>query len=430
AAQGETAAQEHGVRGHAAQDRGQYQARGGAAIHAESRAAAGRDALHRLRRRHGQHRGRRVPVPRVPAEHRGPGAAALAASAAELAARGGGVVLHSSGRRGERSPVHQALRLLQFRSGGPGSDRGGRSVQGVRRSARRLERGRAVRAVLLFGETPVSRTAGQSDRRTVAPASAAALLAGAVLSVCPTVRLSGQDSSVVDRGVRVGIIYRPGVRPGMVLLPGRPAVLDSARAILARDLDYSDRFEMITLPGGDSIRVSAPAPGPRPTPGARARTGGEAAGLNYSLYQALGADFAIALAGVGDTTQVTAQDVTAGAVRRLLKARLPGVSSPRFRMAVHRLADQIVAATLGTAGTAATRVLFVIDGKLYQIDSDGAGFKEILSAGDREILSPAWDREGRRFAFMEFWSGHGQLLVQDASSGRRRTVTDGTTLDF
>ena len=31
---------------------------------------------------------------------------------------------------------------------------------------------------------------------------------------------------------------------------------------------------------------------------------------------------------------------------------------------------------------------------------------------------------------MEFWSGHGQLFVQDAATGRRRAVTDGATLDF
>ena len=71
------------------------------------------------------------------------------------------------------------------------------------------------------------------------------VLAAVLLAAYPPIRLSAQDTSVVDRGVRVGIIYRPGVRPGMVLLPGRPAVLDSVRAIVARDLDYSDRFEMI-----------------------------------------------------------------------------------------------------------------------------------------------------------------------------------------
>src|SRR5439155_24553536 len=127
--------------------------------------------------------------------------------------------------------------------------------------------------------------------------------------------------------------------------------------VLARDLDYSDRFELITLPGGDSIRASAPAtaraPGARTTAGARAHTGGEAAGLNYPLDQALGADFAIALAAVRDTTQVTIHDVTAGAVRRLLKARLPAATASQVRMAVPRLAEQIVEAALGPAGTAA-----------------------------------------------------------------------------
>ena len=83
------------------------------------------------------------------------------------------------------------------------------------------------------------------------------MLVALLLSVGPTVRPSDcQDTSAIDRGVRIGIIYRPGVRPGMVVLPGRGALLDSVHTILNRDLDYSDRFELITLPGGDSIRVS------------------------------------------------------------------------------------------------------------------------------------------------------------------------------
>ena len=276
----------------------------------------------------------------------------------------------------------------------------------------------------------VGRLGGWADRAVVVTLVS--------LSAYPPTRLPAQDTSAIDRGVRIGIVYRPGVRPGVVLLPDRSAALDSARTILARDLDYSDRFEMITLPGGDSIRV---APLPPPTGartaagageagGARAHSGGEAS-LNYPLYRALGADFAITLATSGDTAQLTVHDVTAGAVRRLLKARLPAAGSPRFRMAVHRLADQIVEATLGTAGTAATRVLFVIEGKLYQIDSDGAGFRQILATAGRTIMSPAWERAGRRIAYMEFWSGHGQLFAQDAAGGgHRRAVTTGSTLDF
>jgi len=37
-------------------------------------------------------------------------------------------------------------------------------------------------------------------------------LAG-ILSVSPPGRLAAQDTSAIDRGVRIGIIYRPGVRP-------------------------------------------------------------------------------------------------------------------------------------------------------------------------------------------------------------------------
>jgi TolB protein len=250
----------------------------------------------------------------------------------------------------------------------------------------------------------------------------------ALLTVAAAHQLGAQDTSAIDRGVRIGITYRPGVRPGIVLLPDRATGLDSVRAILARDLDYSDRFEMITLPGADSMAVAA-----APTKGTRTSATGPSAGsppgLNYPLYQALGADFALALTRVGDTARVIVHDVAAGAVRRVVKVTLPPLS-PRFRMAVHRLADQIVDASLGIGGIAATRLLFIIDGRLEQIDTDGAGFKEILSAGDREILSPAWDRDGRRIVYMEFWSGHGQLFVQDAAGGPRRAITDGKTLDF
>ncbi len=269
----------------------------------------------------------------------------------------------------------------------------------------------------------------RADRRIGGWADRKLVLVAVLLSAYPPIRLSAQDTSVVDRGVRVGIIYRPGVRPGMVLLPGRPAVLDSVRAIVARDLDYSDRFEMITLPGGDSIRLGAAASPARSS--GRGRTGGgEAAGLNYPLFQALGADFAVALAQAADTTVVTLHDIAAGGVRREVKKRLPPLTSPDFRLAVHRLADQVLQASLGAPGVAATRLLFVMDGKVWQIDQDGAD-KKLVSSSDRQAMSPAWAGDGRRFAYMEFWAGHGQLFVQDMATGKRAAVvTTGAALDF
>ena len=98
------------------------------------------------------------------------------------------------------------------------------------------------------------------------------------LAVVAPVRLGAQDTSAVDRGVRIGILYRPGVRPGIVVLTGRAPALDSVRAIMARDIDYSDRFELITLPGSDSIRLAAPPP--PPVPGAGSGTQAWSGALN------------------------------------------------------------------------------------------------------------------------------------------------------
>src|SRR3989475_6381633 len=98
---------------------------------------------------------------------------------------------------------------------------------------------------------------------------------------------------------------------------------------------------MITLPGGDSIRLGAAASPARSSE--RGRTGGgEAAGLNYPLFQALGADFAVALTQAADTTVVTLHDIAAGGVRREARKRLPPITSPDFRLAVHRLAGQVL----------------------------------------------------------------------------------------
>jgi TolB protein len=270
-------------------------------------------------------------------------------------------------------------------------------------------------------------TGGRPDGRT-------AVLVVMFLAVGPSVRPAvGQDTSAIDRGVRIGIIYRPGVRPGFVLLPRKGSGLDSARAIIARDLDYSDRFEVITLPGGDSIRLATPGRAkPSAAAGSAATTGGgaQAAALNYPLYQALGADFALDLTVAGDTTVVTLHDISAGGVRRTLRARLPAPGQPDFRQAVHRVADQILQAALGTPGIGATRVLFVKDGKVYQIDQDGAELK-LVSASDRQAMSPAWASDGRRFAYMEFQAGKGQLFLQDMATGKRTPVaTTGKALDF
>ena len=92
--------------------------------------------------------------------------------------------------------------------------------------------------------------------------------------------------------------------------------------------------------------------------------------------------------------------------------------------------DQMLQAAVGTPGIGATRVLFVKDGKVYQIDQDGADQK-LVSSSDRQAMSPAWESDGRRFAYMEFQAGHGWLFLQEMATGKRSAVaTTGTALDF
>jgi len=155
-------------------------------------------------------------------------------------------------------------------------------------------------------------------------------------------RLIAQDTTRVDEGVRVGVDYRPGVRPGLVVLPG-PG-LDSVRAIVRRDLDYTDRFEMVTV-----AEVSSASP-----PGRGAAD--EGGGVNYGLYKALGAEFAVELADAGGRVTVRLHDLNAGRIRNQQTVTLSPSTTSEFRMDVHRLSDEIARWASGVAGAAASRL--------------------------------------------------------------------------
>ena len=223
--------------------------------------------------------------------------------------------------------------------------------------------------------------------------------------------LAAQDTLRPPDGVRVGIEYRPGVRPALVVLPGRG--LDSVRAILTRDLDYSDRFEVIALSQGDTAAVAA-------------NVGGRT--VNYALFRTLGAEYALEVVAEGTGTALRLHDVTAGVLRREQRFTLPQPADVRFRMAVHRAADEVVRWIAGTPGYAASQLLFVADRKLFRVDSDGAGFTQVSAAGE-EVLSPAWSPDGSRFAYTRFGAGTGAIVIQSTASGQRTVVT-GTTVSL
>ncbi len=226
----------------------------------------------------------------------------------------------------------------------------------------------------------------------VSPVLATTLSAGVAVA---------QDSTKAPReGVTVTLKYDRGVQPGLVMLPG-PG-LDSVRTIVRRDLDFSDRFQMIDL-------------GPSPS------TDGAAAPVNYGIYKTLGAVFAVELAEAPGGVTARLHDVAGSRVTNQQVFPLPPATDAGFRLEAHRLSDEITRWATGTPGIAATRLLFVSGGRIYRIDSDGFDLTPLTPAGQTS-LSPAWSPDGQRFAYTQLGAGRGGVVVQDLATGAQTPV--------
>ncbi len=237
----------------------------------------------------------------------------------------------------------------------------------------------------------------------------ARFLALPILLVCAAApRAAAQDTThAIDQGgVRVGIGYQPGVRPGLVVLP--TAGVDSARAMVHRDLDFSDRFEMVPLPASP--------------PGSQ---GGSDA-VNYGLYKTMQAEFGVELTPATGGVTVRLHDISAGRVRNQQTFALPAPTDPSYRLEVHRISDEVARWATGTMGVAATRILFVSNGRIYMMDSDGEAITPLTAAGQTS-LSPTWSPDGQRFAFTLLVGGRGGIWVQPLAGGSPTQVTGTNT---
>jgi len=252
-----------------------------------------------------------------------------------------------------------------------------------------------------------------------------------VLASAAGVPAAAQDTiPPVEQGVRLGITYTPGMRPGMLVLSGpRREFLDSVRAILQRDLEYSDRFEMIFLPGGDSLVLGVRQS--ESGDGADAGPRGEPY-VNYSLYGALGADFAVSVLGETDSTfSINLYDVRGEATRARVPFAEADPTTPAFRMAVHQAADRLVREATGEPGYAASRIVFESRGRIFSVDADGAALRPISRAGVK-TYSPVWDPAGRRVAYTELREdGWGSIVIQEPGAERiRRVEPTGQYLNY
>ena len=212
------------------------------------------------------------------------------------------------------------------------------------------------------------------------------LVMGTALVATPS---AAQDTT--QSGVRVGITYAPGTRPTLAVLG--PGAFDSVQAILQRDIDQSDRFE-----------VSARA----------------AAAPNAATLVSQGVAYGVFLTPAGGgRMSVVVVDARAGSE----VMRRDVASSPVSRGALHALADEIVHAITGQPGIASTSLLFVRNGRIMRIDADGAHAQTLRTAGFPS-LSPAWQPDGRRFAYTAYVRSGQPVVVQDFSGAR--TLVPGT----
>jgi TolB protein len=109
----------------------------------------------------------------------------------------------------------------------------------------------------------------------------------------------------------------------------------------------------------------------------------------------------------------------------VLAERSAAVAPGDWRLAAHRIADEVQELLTGVRGVAATRIAFVAEAAgrhLLQVaDADGAQVRTALASA-HGLISPAWSPDGRWLAYTSFESGQAQVWLQELASGRRRLL--------
>ena len=245
------------------------------------------------------------------------------------------------------------------------------------------------------------------------PLAAALTLAACTALAAPFAPAHGQEEEFP--GVELGLVYE-AFTPALALKPfvgrfGGAATASQVEGIIARDLTYSDRFIMM-----DSI----PA----------AMAGG--VGIDYTLWDRLGATWLLAgtVEGSGDgyVLLLELHDVPFGEVKETARIPLPEPTDPGFRMAVHRVSDQVVEWVFGEPGMAASRIAFSMrndDGgkELWVIDSDGENLRRVTPRGGRALnISPAWSPDASRLVYLSDREEPWDFFELNVETGEERKV--------
>jgi TolB protein len=222
--------------------------------------------------------------------------------------------------------------------------------------------------------------------------------------------LRGSDASAQDSSltVRIGLTYAPGTKPGVLVLPVNGPEGDSVRAILQRDLDFSDRANVIA---GDAVVMDTSSDGSRGK-------------FNYPLYARLGAAAVVQGTMTGSALHVAIHDVRTQRVERVKDFPLVAAPlSPEWRQQMHAISDAIEFWITGVRGVAATRILYSSGGRIRQIDSDGANDVVLTPAADT-ALYPSWHPKATHYTYVNMTNDGTRVVVRElnGNGGAARTL--------
>ncbi len=220
-----------------------------------------------------------------------------------------------------------------------------------------------------------------------------------------TAPLAAQDTTA--QGVHITLRYDPGVRPSVVVLPVPGANGDSIAAILRRDLDYGDRMNLIVIPDSMAAAIRAGLD-----------STGTARTMNYGVFKTLGALAVVQATNTDRGLHVALHDVVHQQVIDVNEFALPQDSLSRgWRLAVHRVSDEVERWVTGVRGIAATRIAYVRDHAIHVVDSDGADDLTMPMVG--EGLSPAWSPDDGSIAYATFGE-NSRVVVYNVRTGESR----------